>query len=40
VGAFIPLGLGLVAERFDLMVTMWLLLLGPGALLVGIPRRV
>jgi len=32
----IPLGLGLIAERFDLMVAMWLLLLGPIALLVGI----
>jgi len=38
VGALIPLGLGLVAERFDLRVTMWLLLLGPVALLVGLPR--
>ncbi len=38
VGALVPLGLGLVAERFDLTVTMWLLLLGPLALLVGIPR--
>jgi len=37
VGALVPLGLGLVAERFDLLVTMWLLLLGPLALLVGIP---
>ena len=37
--ALIPMGLGLVAERFDLTVTMWLLLLGPLALLVGIPRR-
>ena len=37
VGGLIPLGLGLVAERFDLTVTMWLLLLGPVALLVGIP---
>ena len=40
VGGLIPLGLGLVAERFDLVVTMWLLLLGPVALLVGIPKRV
>jgi FSR family fosmidomycin resistance protein-like MFS transporter len=39
VGGLVPLGLGLVAERFDLMVTMWLLLLGPLALLVGIPKR-
>jgi FSR family fosmidomycin resistance protein-like MFS transporter len=39
VGALIPLGLGWVAERFDLVVTMWLLLLGPVVLLIGIPRR-
>jgi FSR family fosmidomycin resistance protein-like MFS transporter len=39
VGGLIPLGLGLVAERFDLMGTMWLLLLGPVALLVGIPKH-
>jgi FSR family fosmidomycin resistance protein-like MFS transporter len=39
VGGLIPLGLGLVAERFDLVVTMWLLLLGPGALLIGIPKN-
>ena len=39
VGALVPLGLGLVAERFDLMATMWLLLLGPMALLVGIPKH-
>jgi FSR family fosmidomycin resistance protein-like MFS transporter len=38
VGALIPWGLGLVAERFDLRVTMWLLMLGPIALLVGLPR--
>jgi len=39
VGGLVPLGLGLVAERFDLAATMWLLLLGPLALLVGIPRN-
>jgi FSR family fosmidomycin resistance protein-like MFS transporter len=39
VGGLIPLGLGLIAERFDLTVTMWLLLLGPVALLIGIPRK-
>jgi FSR family fosmidomycin resistance protein-like MFS transporter len=38
VGGLIPLGLGLVAERFDLMVAMWLLLLGPLALLIGLPK--
>jgi FSR family fosmidomycin resistance protein-like MFS transporter len=39
VGSLIPLGLGLVAQRTSLGVTMWLLLLGPAALLVGVPRR-
>jgi len=39
VGGLIPLGLGLVAERFDLVATMWLLLLGPVALLVGLPKQ-
>jgi FSR family fosmidomycin resistance protein-like MFS transporter len=37
-GGLIPLGLGLVAERFDLVVTMWLLMAGPVALLIGTPR--
>jgi len=37
-GGLIPLGLGLVAERFDLLAAMWLLLLGPVVLLVGIPK--
>ena len=36
--ALIPWGLGLVAQRFDLRVTMWLLLMGPIALLVGLSR--
>lgn len=39
VGGLIPLGLGLVAERLDLTAAMWLLTLGPLALLVGLPRR-
>jgi FSR family fosmidomycin resistance protein-like MFS transporter len=38
-GAILPLGLGLVAEQFDLVVAMWLLLLGPVALVVGLPRH-
>jgi len=37
VGGLIPLGLGLAAERFGLEVTMWFLLLGPIALLMGVP---
>ncbi len=38
-GGLIPLALGLVAQRFGLTAAMWLLLLGPLALLVGLPRR-
>ena len=38
VGGLIPLVLGLVAAQAGLNVTMWLLLLGPGALLAGLPR--
>ena len=36
---FVPLGLGLLAERLGLQTALWLLLAGPAALLVGIPRR-
>ncbi|MBV9957409.1 MAG: MFS transporter [Acidobacteria bacterium] len=35
----IPLGLGLVAERLGLATAMWLLILGPLALLFGVPRE-
>lgn len=38
VGGLMPLGLGLVAQQVNLQATMWLLLLGPVALLVGLPR--
>jgi len=38
-GGLIPLALGWAAQRFNLSVTMWLLLLGPIALMVGLPRR-
>ncbi|MBN1937455.1 MAG: MFS transporter [Anaerolineae bacterium] len=37
VGALIPWGLGVIAGRFGLQATMWLLLLGPLALLIGLP---
>jgi FSR family fosmidomycin resistance protein-like MFS transporter len=37
--SLLPLGIGLVAERVGLQAAMWLLLLGPVALLVGIPRN-
>ena len=39
VSRFIPLGLGLAAQQFGLNTAMWLLLLGPLALLVGLPRK-
>jgi FSR family fosmidomycin resistance protein-like MFS transporter len=38
-GGFIPLAVGMVAERAGLDVAMWLLMLGPIALLIGIPRQ-
>jgi FSR family fosmidomycin resistance protein-like MFS transporter len=37
--SLIPLGLGIMAERFGLGAAMWLLLLGPVALLFGVPRE-
>jgi len=37
-GSLMPLGLGFIAQRYDLRVTMWLLLAGPVALWVGLPR--
>jgi FSR family fosmidomycin resistance protein-like MFS transporter len=36
----IPLALGLVAQQFGLEAALWLLLLGPLALLIGLPRPV
>jgi len=39
VGRFIPLGLGVAAQYFGLGTAMWLLLLGPLALLVGLPSK-
>jgi FSR family fosmidomycin resistance protein-like MFS transporter len=39
VGSLLPITLGLLAERYGLEATMWLLLAGPLALLVGLPRR-
>jgi FSR family fosmidomycin resistance protein-like MFS transporter len=38
IGKLIPLGIGLVAQQFGLGVAMWILLAGPLALLVGLPR--
>jgi FSR family fosmidomycin resistance protein-like MFS transporter len=38
-GTLLPLGLGLAAQAFGLGSAMWLLLAGPLALLLGLPRR-
>ena len=37
--SLIPLGIGVLAEQIGLGSTMWLLLAGPVALLIGLPRR-
>jgi FSR family fosmidomycin resistance protein-like MFS transporter len=39
VAALIPLGLGLAAQQFGLGRAMWLLLLGPIVLMIGLPRH-
>lgn len=39
IGKLIPLGIGLVAQYYGLQTAMWLLLAGPIALLIGLPRR-
>jgi FSR family fosmidomycin resistance protein-like MFS transporter len=38
-GSLIPFALGWIAQRYNLQAAMWLLLLGPFVLWVGIPRR-
>jgi FSR family fosmidomycin resistance protein-like MFS transporter len=38
-GKLIPLGIGLAAQRWGLGSAMWLLLAGPIALLIGLPRK-
>lgn len=39
IGKLIPLGMGLAAQAYGLQTAMWLLLAGPIALLIGLPRR-
>ncbi len=39
IGGLLPLGIGLAADSFGLQVAIWLLLAGPIALLIGLPRR-
>jgi MFS transporter, FSR family, fosmidomycin resistance protein len=38
-GGLLPFGIGLAADAFGLQVAIWLLLAGPVALLIGLPRR-
>jgi FSR family fosmidomycin resistance protein-like MFS transporter len=40
IGKLIPFGIGVAAQTFGLGTAMWLLLAGPIALLIGLPRRV
>lgn len=40
IGKLIPLGVGIAAQTYGLGTAMWLLLAGPIALLIGLPRRV
>jgi FSR family fosmidomycin resistance protein-like MFS transporter len=39
IGSLIPLIIGMAAERLGLQAAIWLCLLGPIALLIGLPRR-
>jgi len=39
IGKLIPLGIGLVAQAYGLQIAMWLLMAGPIALLIGLPRK-
>jgi FSR family fosmidomycin resistance protein-like MFS transporter len=38
-GKLLPFGIGLAAYAYGLEVAMWLLLAGPVALLIGLPRK-
>jgi len=40
IGKLIPFGIGLAAQTYGLGAAMWLLLAGPIALLIGLPRKV
>ncbi len=39
IGGLLPFGIGLAADAFGLHVAIWLLLAGPIALLIGLPKR-
>jgi len=38
-GKLIPFGIGLAAHNFGIGTAMWLLLAGPIALFIGLPRK-
>jgi FSR family fosmidomycin resistance protein-like MFS transporter len=38
-GKLIPFGIGLVAYKFGVGISMWILLAGPIALLLGLPKN-
>ena len=40
IGKLIPLGIGLAAQAYGLQTAMWLLLAGPIALFIGLPRTI
>lgn len=39
IGSFLPLGIGLAAHNFGIGAAMWILILGPLALWIGLPRN-
>lgn len=39
IAKFFPLAIGFLADQFGLAIALWLLILGPIALLVGLPRK-
>ncbi|MCI0555967.1 MAG: MFS transporter [Anaerolineae bacterium] len=39
IAKFFPLAIGFLADQFGLQTAMWILILGPIALLIGLPRR-
>lgn len=39
IAKFFPFMIGFLADRFGLQTAMWILLLGPFALLIGLPRN-
>lgn len=38
-GSLLPLGIGIVAQKYGLQSAMWLIMLGPIAMIIGIGKR-